>query len=188
MEDCALYCESRLKLYELTGRESFKEELFRGISAVLEHFTEGPVLLTRSPGGDREIPNRPSPLYDSSFKSPAATFIAVLKRARILSSDRSLGAALDETAKRALGEALRNPLGSGAALGASTYPDAAYRRITLPRAWAKTPPFAPLPSRFVLDYTDEEGERWQICSFDSCEHRGDGAEALAKLLQEIAHG
>ena len=187
LEDCALYCDSRLKLYELTGRESFKEELRQGIDIVLGHFSDGPVLLTRAKGdGETKIPNQPSPFYDTAFKSPAATFAGILQRARILFGEPKLGSFLGGAAGCA-SEALLNPLGSGAALAAATYPDSSYRRVTIPRQWAENPPFAPLPPRFVLDYSDAQSH-WRICSATGCEHQGKQPQELAGLLRRIAHG
>ena len=131
-------------------------------------------------------PNQEYSIFDSSFKSPVATFIMLSRRAAVLFSDRSFLDMIVDLQENVTHTILKiNPVSSGEALRALTYPTEVYRVMKVPRTWTQEEKFIQLIpfflTRFVIDYHDE-GTEWQICTMNSCELKGQGIEEFSKTL------
>ena len=135
-------------------------------------------------------PNQPVNSLDQSYKSAASTLLLIARRAATLFSDPEYTSKLDEVFEDFTHESLKNPLSCGEALRALTYPDNAFRVVKLPHAWLENPQFINfMPyflNRFVLDYTTDNGDKWEICSRTECELTGEGLEEFIKTLRPPA--
>jgi uncharacterized protein YyaL (SSP411 family) len=184
-EDVAFFAEAQLRLYEVSGNPVFKQNLKETLDYIEKEFFNGTHFLTTNKTSDSLIPNQQVSSFDQSFKSPSATLLSVVRRARVLFLNPELGKNYAPAFEDTIQFALRNPVSAGEALRASTYPENAYRVMKLPRSWPEQNKFASfiayfLP-RFVFDYHDD-GDTWQICSSESCELSGTGLdEFIAKL-------
>jgi hypothetical protein len=131
-------------------------------------------------------PNQEYNIFDSSFKSPVATYITLMRRAAVLFSDNKYFEVITSLIEKCTHTVLKlNPLAAGEALRALTYPDLAYRLMTVPSIWANDERFMKfIPyffTRFVIDYHDQKDE-WQICTIRSCELKGFGIEEFISIL------
>ena len=115
-----------------------------------------------------------------------ATLILLSRRAALLFSEPELLDPIKDLMEATTQQVLVNPLGAGEGLRALTYPTEAYKVIKLPRKWLENSEFLGfipyfLP-RFVLSYTDEENESWQICGMTQCELQGEGLKNIIETL------
>lgn len=188
LEDFVMFAEAQLRLFEITANPVFKQNLKETLTFITNEFLDGDRMLTRAKfANDFETyPNQEYSLFDSSFKSPVSTYISVMRRAAVLYADNkyfeNVSALIEKTTQTIL---KINPLSAGEAMRALTYPDLAYRLMTVPQAWATEerfikfiPYFFP---RFVIDYHNEK-EEWQICSNRACELKGIGLDDFISTL------
>ena len=188
LEDFVCFAEAQLRLYEISGNAQFKENFKETLDFITNEFLDNDRMLTRAKfATDFEIyPNQEYSMFDSSFKSPVSTYISLMRRATVLfalnSYTDTIAALVDKTTHTIL---KLNPLGAGEALRALTYPNLAYRLMTVPRAWATDDKFIKfIPyffPRFIIDYHDDKNE-WQICTNISCELKGIGLEEFIAVL------
>ncbi|MCO4794308.1 MAG: thioredoxin domain-containing protein [Bacteriovoracaceae bacterium] len=188
LEDYVFFCETQLRTYEITGNPVFRDNFQDTLDFVYKEFIEGDQLLTRGKSAtDFELyPNQKHSSYDSSFKSPVSTLISLSRRAALLFSDPELLEPVKPLIEVVKQQVLVNPLGAGEGLRALTYPEEAYRVIKLPKKWLENSDFLGfipyfLP-RFVLSYTEEDSEQWQICGIKSCELQGEGLDSFIETL------
>lgn len=187
-EDYVFFSEAMLRVYEITGNPVFKDNFKDTFSFIAKEFSEGQYFKTRAIAtNDFELyPNQNFSNFDTSFKSAAATMILLSRRASILFMDKELEDQFRDIAEQMTHEVLKNPLGSGEALRALTYPKEAYRVIKIPREWAKEARFINfIPyfmSRFVLDYVEGSDDRFEICAMGQCELAGSGIEEFIQAL------
>lgn len=188
LEDFVMFAESQLRLYEISGNSVFKQNFEDSMNFISKEFIEGNQMLTRARLAEHfEVyPNQDYSFFDSSFKSPVATYIMLAKRASVLFSDRSFQDQIIELQENITHTVLKiNPVSSGEALRALTYPNEVYRVMKVPRAWVQDEKFINLIpfflTRFVIDFHDE-GNEWQICTMASCELKGHGVDEFVKTL------
>lgn len=188
LEDFVFFAEAQLRLYEISGNENFKNNFKETISFIQKEFLSDDIMLTRAKfSHDFELyPNQDYSFFDNSFKSAVSTFIMLVRRATILFNDNEFIFPLNNLIENVTHTVLKiNPINSGEALRALTYPDEAYRVLKIPKTWVQDERFVDiLPyflSRFIIDYTDELN-LWQICNINSCELNGNGIEEFVQML------
>lgn len=189
LEDFVFFAESQLRVYELTGNKTFKENSQQTIELIVrEFFNNEKRPQTRAIHTEMPIahPNQEAPFFDTSFRSPVATLITTIRRLRVLFKDRSLYQQIDSFIEEYPHAILKNPMAAGEGLRALSYPDAAYKVVQVPVKWLSQekflnfmPYFMP---RFVLDYHNEKNEQWQICSLKECEIHGSGLDQFIERL------
>ena len=197
LEDYTTFAEMQMRSYELTGNSTFKENFFDTLQYIQNEFIEDGVVYTRAVNtNDHALyPNQEVNAFDNSFKSPLSTLINITRRAKILFSDNDIIDSFSEIYESTINQALKNPLNSGEALRAFTYPDEAYKVVKVPKKWLSNDKFVNfLPyflNRFIFDY-HEDGDSWQICSASQCELQGsnldDFMEALTPPKEESENG
>lgn len=192
LEDFVTFSEAMLRVFEITGNPTFKDNFSDTMSFIFKEFydEENKRVLTRPKElNDHELyPNQPMGPYDSSFKSLPMTLIQLIKRGRVLLQDPDFGSDLNDYLDEAKHYILKNPISGGEGLRSLSYPEGAYRVIKAPRTWLQDPKFVGfmgyfLP-RFVLDCTNEEenSQTWQICNLNACELQGEGVENFIETL------
>lgn len=187
-EDYVFFTEAQLRIYEITGNTVFKENVIQTLQFLLKEFIKDDMAMTRAISADENelYPNQEQTAFDSSFKSPFATLIGLIRRAAILAPDEEFLNDTDSLVEKVTHQCLKNPLASGEALRSLTYPPQAYRVVKLPKAWLGNEQFINFMNyflpRFVLDY-HEDGDQWQICNSQACELQGEGLENFINTLR-----
>ncbi|MDO9182069.1 MAG: DUF255 domain-containing protein [Bacteriovorax sp.] len=188
LEDFVMFAESQLRLFEISGNSIFKQNFQDTMIFISKEFIDGDKMLTRARHAEsfELYPNQEYTPFDSSFKSPVATFIMLSRRAAVLFSDREYTDAVAELIENVTHTVLKiNPVSSGEALRALSYPSEVYRVMKIPRSWIQDERFIKMIpfflTRFVLDYHDN-GNDWQICTMNACELKGHGIEEFVKTL------
>ena len=188
LEDFVSFAESQLRLYEISANPVFKQNFKDSLTFIKNEFLNGDQMLTRAKfANDIELyPNQNYSFFDSSFKSPVSTFIALSRRAAVLFGDREYIDQIRDLNENVTQTVLKiNPVSSGEALRALTYPTEAYRVMKIPRSWVQENQFIKMIpyflSRFVIDYHEEKTE-WQICTLNACELKGHGLDEFVKTL------
>jgi uncharacterized protein YyaL (SSP411 family) len=189
LEDYVFFAEAQLRVYEVTGNPVFKQNFSDTMEFILKEYVDGNKVRTRALATtDFELyPNQPVNSLDQSYKSAASTLLVIARRAATLFGDMEYIDKLNDVFEDFTHESLKNPLSCGEALRALTYPDNAYRVVKIPHAWLENPQYINfMPyflNRFVLDYTTENGDKWEICSRTECELTGEGLEEFIKTLR-----
>ena len=188
LEDFVMFAESQLRLYEISGNSVFKQNFHDSMIFITKNFLDKNKIFTRSLMAQEleQYPNQEYSIFDSSFKSPTATFIILSRRAAVLFSEREFKDNIQPLVDEITHTILKiNPVSSGEALRGLTYPDEAYRVIKVPREWVKEEKFIEMTpyflGRFVIDYHDD-GQSWQLCTMSSCELKGDGINEFQTAL------
>jgi uncharacterized protein YyaL (SSP411 family) len=190
-EDYVFFAECQLRVYEVTGNATFKQNFQDTINYTLNEFINNEESIHFSTRAltlnDAELyPNQAISNFDQSFRSPAATFLHLVNKASVLFKDNELADKLTKIKEEMVHETLKNPLNAGEALRALTYPIDAFRTIQVPIKWLDMPEyinFIPyFMSRFTLDYHRDENEFWQICTATECEVNGDGLKNFMATL------
>jgi uncharacterized protein YyaL (SSP411 family) len=188
LEDFVMFAEAQLRLLEITANPTFKQNFKDTLAFITEEFLVSDYMSTRAKYSQEfeMYPNQEYSIFDSSFKSPVSTYISLMRRASALFLDNSYLSTISELVEKTTQTILKiNPLGAGEAMRALTYPDLAYRSMSVPESWSTEdrfikfiPYFFP---RFVISYhTEKEG--WQICSSQACELKGTSLEEFILTL------
>lgn len=190
-EDYVFYAEAQLRCYEITGNNSFKENVKETLNYIYKEFVnEGVLYLRKKSDSDYRPPNLEASPFDQSFKSVLGNLIFITKRARVLFSLPELGKELEPNWDKFIQQTLMSPIGCGEGLRANTYPDQIYRVVKVPRRWLEETDYLQFINffmpRFVMDYTDDQGETWQICNLNACEKQGEGLEDFITTLRPPA--
>jgi len=188
LEDFVMAAEAQVRLLEISANPVFKQNFKETLDFITKEFLDHDRMLTRAKlANEFEVyPNQEYSYFDSSFKSPVSTYIGLMRRAAVLFSEakyiEDISALLEKSTQTIL---KINPLGAGEGLRSLTYPNSAYRVMTVPATWVTDdrflkfiPYFFP---RFVIDYHQDK-EEWQICSNKSCELKGIGIEDFITTL------
>jgi uncharacterized protein YyaL (SSP411 family) len=189
LEDYVFFAEAQLRTYELSGNEVFKQNFLDSMGYIKDQYLNGDHLLTRAKKAqDAELyPNDRYTNFDQSFKSASATYVGLVRKMALLTSDKDIVAEHKELMDRITHEVLKNPAGSGEALRALTYPDEAYKVLKCPLKWLDNDEFVGFISyflpRFTFDYHEDGSEKWQICSMNQCELTDEGIESFIKNLR-----
>lgn len=187
-EDYVFFAEAQLRLYEISGNQIFKNNFIDTMKFIKKEFFKDNKFYTRAVStNDHELyPNQDMSSFDQSFKSTLATFLGLVKRSLALCPEEELNEGLQILIEDIKQMTLRNPIASGEALRAMTYPDDVYRIVKIPKSWLNDPKYSNFISyflpRFVVDFHDEESENWQICRKDACELTGVGLENFIQTL------
>ncbi len=188
LEDFVTFAEAQLRLYEISANEVFKQNFKDVMGFIAREFIDGDRMLTRARFSEEfePYPNQAYSVFDSSFKSPVATFVALSRRAAVLFADREYEDVVKPLMETMTHSVLKvNPVGSGEALRALTYPTEVYRVMKIPKTWTQEEKFIRMIpyflSRFVFDYQDDANE-WQVCTLNACELQGSGIDEFIKTL------
>lgn len=189
LEDFVSFSESMLRVYEISGNPTFKQNFKDTLDFILKEFVEDNQIFTRAKAQESHAlyPNMALSPFDQSFRSMAMTLCQIIKRARILFLDEEIGRELDTYCEDSKHFILRNPINGGEGLRVHSYPDNAYRVVKVPKHWLQNGKFINfmgyfLP-RFVLDYSQEENEDWEICNLTQCELKGKGIDEFIETLR-----
>lgn len=200
-EDYVTFCESQVRLFELTGNQLFKENFLGTLDFISKEFIEENKVYTRPISLNDHFmhPNAEVDCYDSSFKSPLATFLFLVRKAALLLDDVDYEKQYDQLFDQVKNDALKNPVSCGETLRAMTYPDEALRVIKYPKSWVDQEEFnkfrAYFMPRFVFHALDNEEDadtgEWQVCRFKACELQGKGLPNFLETLipkQDLEEG
>lgn len=196
LEDYVNFSDAQLRLYEVTGNETFKTNALDSADFIIKNFIkEERIYLTALNASTEGIENLPAPLFDQSYKSPATSLILHLSRLSVFKSEFSPEVIFKEEYKEMPQFILTNPLGHGEGLRAFTYPLPIFRKIEVPMEWLQKPEFLEVRShffsRFVMDYHSRQDDSFQICNANSCELTGKGIEEFQNVFtgkEEDAQG
>lgn len=188
LEDYVNFCESQLRLYEVTGNSSFKKNTLDSLEFMLKNFLqEGSFFGTAVNGQTVGIDNLPAPLFDQSYRSSVMTLVLLLSRCSVFDNKYSPISVLGEKFQEMTQFILTNPLGHGEGLRAMVYPLPIFRKIEVPRSWLEKKEFLEMRShffsRFVMDYHERDQEQYQICTSSTCEVEGKGFEKFQGLFK-----
>lgn len=188
LEDFVMFAEAQLRLLEITGNLLFKQNFRETLDFITSEFLDGDRMLTRAKFANEfeTYPNQEYSIFDASFKSPVSTYISLMRRSAVLFADNKYFEDIAPLIEKTTHTILKiNPLGAGEAMRALTYPDLAYRLMTVPQSWATDDRFIKfIPyffSRFIINYHTDK-EEWQICSSKACELKGVGIEEFISIL------
>ncbi|MFP5458238.1 MAG: thioredoxin domain-containing protein, partial [Bacteriovoracia bacterium] len=183
LEDYVQFCESQLRLYEVTSTDVFLVNAKETMDFIRREFfvDKMPSLTAVSSGATMR-----APLNDQSYRSTLATLLLTSTRLSVIYPEYHpelfWGAQWHEWIQLALS----NPVSHGEALRVFTYPLEIYRRVEVPRPWVNDEEFQRLRShflgRFVIDYHDRPDEKWQVCNRTECEKQGQGLESLLETF------
>lgn len=181
-EDYVFFAEAQLRLYEILGVETFKDNALHTAQFIKENFIK-----------DEKVhftTDENSPLVqfsDQSFRSPLSSYVNLLNRLSLFTPSLSAREVFPSEYDEYIQLCLLNPLAYGQGLSAFSYPDTLYRKIEVPVSWVNHADFQQMRSyflsRFVISYHQEQNESWQICTRNSCEKKGEG---IMKLKETFA--
>lgn len=189
LEDYVSFAKMQSRVYEVTGNSVFKNNFLQTLAFIKKEFMKDSQVFTRalSTSDHHLYPNQKVDCFDSSFVSPSSELLGLLRRAQILLRDADYLSGTEEWMEEMTHHSLRNPLNSGGALKALTYPPAVYKSIRVPSRWTKEAEFlAFLPyflGRFVWDYHLDKNEKWEICHMSACELNGEGLKNFIETLR-----
>ncbi len=187
LEDYVNFTEAQLRLYEITGNETFKKNTFESIDFILNNFViDGTIYVTAINTLTNGIDNLVAPLYDQSYRSSAMVLVHLLHRLSVFRPELSPEIVLGEKFNNLSQFVLMNPLGHGEGLRALTYPRDIFRKIEVPFEWLNNQDFIRMRShffsRFIMDYHSRDTDSYQICTTKICEISGKGFEQFKALF------
>ena len=201
LEDFVFFAESQLRLYEISANQIFKQNFKDVITFIGREFLSNGVMHTRAKLAENfELyPNQDYNFFDTSFRSPVATYVSLVRRGAVLFGERDM-LDLIEPLKENLSQTILsiNPVSAGESLRSLTYPTEAMRVLKVPGSWVQREDFLKfipyfLP-RFVLDYrtsplennisvnNSTEDQTYEICTMKTCELKGVGFEEFYAVL------
>lgn len=188
-EDYVSFAEAMLRSYEITSAANFKQNTLDTLKYIVHNFYKEGTFHTRSHAFEdhQPYPNTEVSSYGSSFKSLLSTLIVLINRSNLLFPEvKDIFSEFLEDLETLKSASLRNPIVSGEALRAFSYPDNAYRSLNIPQAWTKNSEFIQVMNqflpRFIFNYHEDNSEEWSICNHQSCELTGKGLEELKSNL------
>lgn len=187
LEDYVHFANAQLRLYEVTGNETFKKNSLESVEFVLNNFMQDYSLMTTGlQKSTLGIANIQSPMHDQSYQSSAMTFILLLSRLSLFNQRLSPENVFKDKFKDFAQFILSNPIGHGEGLRAMVYPQEIFRKIEVPLKWIEKLEFIEIRShffsRFVMEYHSRDEESYQICTKDACEVSGSGFENFKSLF------
>ena len=188
LEDYVNFTEAQLRLYEITGNETFKKNALESIDFALANFIkDGVIMATAKDHSTPGIANLESPLFDQSYRSSSMTLVHLLSRLSVFNPALSPDTIFGEKFETFAQFALTNPLGHGEGLRALTYPMPIFRKVEVPFEWLEKVEFLELRnhffSRFVMDYHRRGDDSYQICTKEACEVTGKGLDKFQELFK-----
>ena len=185
-EDYVYFAELMLRSYEVSGNNTFKQNLRNVLTMIGTEFFKDGIFYTTKLNSASHTPNIEFDLFDQSYQSALATLIKVARRSRILFLDNTILAMIDENYLKDLkNKVLQNPIYHGEALQALSYPDHLYQKLSVPKKWQSEQKFLSfvekIMSRIVLDYQENETD-WNLCHFQQCLSQGKDLNDLFEKL------
>lgn len=189
-EDYIFFAEFSLKSYELYGEENFRLNGLEALKFTINEFYKDGFFFTRAIAYDdtEQYQNLHTSIFDQSYKAPLATMISLLRKWSLVDIDikeslEKLESSIDSLTHLSL----QNPLAFGETLRALVYPDEAYRKVEVPKAWIKQGRFQQFlinfSHRFALTYHEREDDKWQICTATECEVQGSGHDEFTSIFK-----
>lgn len=188
LEDYVAFAEAMTRLYEISGNAIFKDNLKDTMDFISTEFLKDDQLFVRSihQNNQNMPPVQEANSLDTSYKSSVATYCSLVRRTAVLFKDDKWLKASEGLLISLTQQALRNPIVSGEALRALTYPTSTYRAMEVPQEWQSQSAFQELISyfmpRFVISYHQRGNDEWQICNLTACELQGTGIESFQEKL------
>lgn len=188
-EDYVIYAEFCFKAYELFGNKAHLQNAEKSMLFIFNEFYKNDIFYTRaiSHSDTEEYENIHTTIFDQSYKSSFATYIAHLRKWSMHFSElQEQLIAVEHSIENLTHLSLQNPLHFGETLRALTYPDMAYKKIEVPLSWQTQGKFnrfhINFSGRFIIFYHEMENEKWQISNRNECELQGEGLEEFAKIF------
>jgi uncharacterized protein YyaL (SSP411 family) len=187
LEDYVNFADAQLRLYEVTGNETFKKNSLEAVDFILKNFLQdGDIFISAFSSCTQGIENLPSPLYDQSYRSSAMLLVQLLNRMSVFNAELSPSVIFKDKYAELSQFVLTNPMGHGEGLRALTYPSNIFRKVEVPIEWLEKSEFLEMRShffsRFVMDYHDKKDSSYQICTINSCEASGIGFEKFQDIF------
>jgi uncharacterized protein YyaL (SSP411 family) len=185
-ENYVSYADMQMRMFEITANEVYKTNGQQTIEFIFQEFFDGENFYTRSLHQEDNEPfeNLKVSLFDSSYRSPLATFILLIRKWHTVFNFQQLEK-MQTLITEAKSEALMSPFRYGETLRALTYPDLAFKNLSVPRSFLKEDKFLHfLPyfsMRFAIDYHDDEG--WEFCTYNACELNGKTIDDFLEAFQ-----
>ena len=185
-EDHVFYLDFLFNYYQLQGKEETKHEIINLVKFVNNSFLKDNKMYQRSLKQDllTPLPNNEVPIFDQSFCSPAAKYLNLLRKIHFLEPDENLKDLVTNLQENVKGIILRNPINSGEALKAFTYPWEAYFSVRVPVSYLTDELFIKIrryaPARLLFNYSEKD-DNWQICSDKECKDSGSGLINLSLI-------
>lgn len=187
-EDYVFFADAQLRLYEISGNETFRQNGIETLIFIAKNFTKDGTLYTRKTDEelDKGFANIPAQLFDQSHRSAFGSYLLMCRKWSLCYPELSkLAQDFAEFTAQAKQLSLQNPLGFGELLRALTYPDEAFKKLEVPMQWLKenrlSKLFINFSARFVLTYTSKD--EWQICNHNSCEFQGKTFEEFERVFK-----
>lgn len=189
LEDFVTFAHSQLRLYEVSGNETFKKNGIETLLHIKESFWKEGVFYTRALDEDevRAYDNIPAPVFDQSYQAPLGTYLFLVRKWSLDSASLSETLeSLKSTIEDLKNVSLTNPLGFGEMMRAMIYPDEAFKKIKAPMSWLKDNRiqllFPSFSSRFAIVYHENGTEEWEICNNKACELQGKSFDEFLKVF------
>jgi uncharacterized protein YyaL (SSP411 family) len=188
LEDYVNFSDAQLRLYEISGNETFKKNALETVDFIIGNFLkDGQLYLTAIEAATPGFTNLTAPTFDQSYRSTAMTFVLLLNRITALDAKYNPEEIFGEHYLNFAQFALTNPLGHGEGLRALTYPKDIFRKVEVPLAWLEKPEFLEMRnhffSRFLITYQNNDSENYQICTQQACEVQGKGLTKFRELFK-----
>jgi uncharacterized protein YyaL (SSP411 family) len=136
-ENFVFFAESQLRLYEVTGNNTFKMNGVETLHFIFKEFFKDGSFFTRSLANNESEPydNLHAEFFDQSYKSALATLVGLVRKWNpVLYLDEYLQSC-EKVTELMTHISLTNPLHFGETLRSLSYPDMAYRKIEVPFSW-----------------------------------------------------
>lgn len=188
LEDYVNFCDSQLRLYEITGNDIFKKNALESLDFTLANFVkDGEIYATGLGASTAGITNLPAPHFDQSYRSSSMSLVLLLSRCSVFKPEFSPDILFGEKYTEYSQFILTNPLGHGEGLRAMTYPLSIFRKVEVPYEWLEKHEFLEMRnhffSRFVVDYHKRGDDSYQICTKETCEVTGKGLSNFQDLFK-----
>jgi len=184
-EDYVSFIDAHIRLYEITGRKKFKENVIMSIQFALKEFFDGSFFVTKKESSDDVIENLIYPLFDHTHFSSSARFLGILRKYSTLNSELMKTTGLDELYEKLKQFTLFSPLYFGEALRSLTYPTQTYKLLSVPKAWVEEEDFLMirtyLSNRFLIDYSSPDLS-WEISNIKESEVKGVGLSEFKEFM------
>lgn len=188
-EDFVSFARSQLRLYEISGNETFKNNGIETLLHIKEAFCKDGVFYTRAVNDEKSkaFDNIPAPVFDQSSPAPVGTYLFLTRKWSLESEALAkVFGEMEETVETLKDVCLSNPLGFGEMLRAMIYPDEAFKKIKIPLHWLKENKiqalFPNFSARFALVYSEDNKDGWEICNHQACEMKGESFEEFLKVF------
>lgn len=182
-EDYIMFAELSFRCYEYSANEDFLKNASNTIDFIFKNFYKDKGIFTRDISFDDslEYNNIHTPIFDQMYKSSLAILIGLTRKWSLhLPELKEYLIKLEPTIEIIKNLSLQNPLVFGESLRALIYPDEAYRKISVPKAWFKDNSiyeyFPRFSHRFAICSHTDDDQSWQIFTFKECELKGVGIQ------------